>query len=441
MLAAFKDYIKETKLFTPNDKILLAISGGADSMVMGHLFQMAGFNFGVAHCNFQLRGEESDKDALLVKEIAEKWEVPFHSIKFDTITESEKQRKSKELTARDLRYEWFGVILQEFDYQYVATAHHLNDSLETLLYNLAKGTGIRGLHGIPVKNGRTIRPLSFMTRSDILTYAKDFRVDYREDASNESLEHNRNLIRHKVVPPLKQINPSLEHTFARTLKQLKETEQLYLWAINEQKKTMLLEEDGLLKIDINALKKAVAKASVLYEIIQFFDFNPDHADQILRAIDHVGAQFYSKTHHITVGRKSIAIQRKKNAPMVWVKIKMLPDTVSLPKGELVASILKEKPSNLNLGKSVALLDLEKVQLPFIIRKWKEGDRFQPLGMNGKTKKVKDLLRDEKVPIYEKDAVLVMESGYEIVWVIGYRADERFKVDENTTKVLKLSRCD
>ncbi len=438
MLAAFKDYIKETRLFNKNDKILLAISGGVDSMVMGQLFHAAGFNFGIAHCNFQLRGAESDKDAVLVKEIAEKWEVPFHSIEFDTIAESEKQRKSKELMARDLRYEWFAKILQEFDYQYVATAHHLNDSLETLLYNLAKGTGIRGLHGIPVKNGRTIRPLSFMSRNDILTFAKDYQVEFREDVSNQSLEHNRNLIRHKVVPPLKEINPSLERTFARTLKQLKETEQLYLWAINEQKKNMILEEDGLLKIDVNALKKAVSKTSVLFEIIRLFGFNPDHADQILRAIDHVGAQFYSKTHHITVGRKSIVIQRKRNTPMVWVKIKMLPDTVSLPNGQLVASILKEKPTNLNLGKSVALLDMDKVQLPFIIRRWKEGDRFQPLGMKGKTKKVKDLLRDEKVSIFEKESVLVLETGYEIAWVIGYRADERFKVDDNTTTVLKLS---
>lgn len=438
MLAAFKDYIQQSTLFKPADKILLAISGGVDSMVMGQLFHAAGFNFGVAHCNFQLRGAASNGDATLVKETAEQWEVAFHSVKFDTKTESEKQKKSIELMARELRYEWFGQILQEFDYQYIATAHHLNDSLETLLYNLVKGTGIRGLHGIPVKNGRTIRPLSFMSRNDILTYAKNYKVNYREDASNNSLELNRNLIRHKVIPPLKQINPSLEKTFSRTLQQLKETEKLFLWAVNEQKKQLLLEENGLLKIDISALKKAVSKTTILYEIIQSYGFNPDHADQILRAIDNVGAQFYSKTHHLTVGRKAIAIQRKKNASMVWVKIKMLPDTVNLPKGPLIASILKEKPVHLNLGKSIALLDLAKVKLPFIIRNWKEGDHFQPLGMGGKTKKVKDLLRDEKVPIYEKEAVLVLESGYEIVWVIGYRADERFKVDESTTKVLKLS---
>ncbi|MEM1121839.1 MAG: tRNA lysidine(34) synthetase TilS [Bacteroidota bacterium] len=438
MLAAFKDYIKETALFRPNDKILLAVSGGVDSMVMGHLFHTLGTNFGIAHCNFQLRGKASEEDALFVQAIAEKWEVPFYTISFETKVESAKQQTSIELTARNLRYKWFAELLQEHDYQFVATAHHLNDSLETLLYNLAKGTGIRGLHGIPVKNGRVIRPLSFASRQDILTYADDYQIQYRTDVSNEDTTIMRNLIRHKVIPALKEINPSLEQTFSRTIKQMKETEQLYLWAINEQKKLLLVEEDGLLKIKVDALKKAVAKTSVLYEIIKLFGFSSDHADQILRAIDNVGAQFYSKSYHITVGRKAIVVQRKQNATVVWVKVHSLPDTVNLPNGELVVSILKEKPTQLNWGKSIALLDLDKVQLPLLIRTWQEGDRFQPLGMQEQSKKIKDFLRDEKVPVYEKDSVLVVESAGKIVWIIGHRMDERFKIAKNTERILKMS---
>lgn len=439
MLAAFKDYIEQTALFSPADKILLAVSGGVDSMVMARLFHAAGFKFGIAHCNFQLRADASDADEQLVKAQAAEWDVPFHVIQFKTKEESGKQQKSTELMARELRYKWFAELIESFDYQFLATAHHLNDSLETLLYNLAKGTGIRGLHGIPVKNNQTIRPLSFATREQIEQYAATEKTPFREDATNQSLEHNRNLIRHKIVPPLKEINPSLEQTFSKTLKQLKETEALFLWAVKEQHQKMITEEADVVKVNMVALKNAVAKSTVLFEIIYKYGFNSDHVDQIFRAIDNVGAQFYSKTHHILVGRKEILIQRKKSSVAVWTKIEMLPETINLPKGELSATILKERPTNLNLGKKIALVDLAKVKLPFIVRKWKEGDRFQPLGMKGKSKKVSEYLRDEKLSLFEKEAVLVLESEGAIVWVVGHRSDERFKITENTKAILRLNR--
>ncbi len=439
MLTAFKDYIQDTQLFAATDKILLAVSGGVDSMVMAYLFKAAGYDFGIAHCNFQLRGAASDGDEKMVKELAEEWGIPYHTIQFETIKESEKQHKSVELIARELRYKWFGELLQMYDYQFVATAHHLNDSLETLLYNLAKGTGIRGLHGIPMKNGKIIRPLSFASRSEILTYTELEKIPYREDVSNESLEHNRNLIRHQVIPPLKTINPSLEQTFAKTLKQLQETEVLFLWAVDVHKKEMVTEEEEMIKIDIAKLKQAIANATILYEIIKDYGFNTDHVDQIFRAIDNVGAQFYSKMYHILVERKSILIKRKSRYSTVWRKVEMLPQTIDLPKGQLIATVLKEKPTQLNLGESITLLDLDKIKLPLIIRNWQDGDRFQPLGMNGKSKKVKDYLRDKKVSLFDKATVLVAESDGAIVWVIGYRADERFKVNANTKSVLQLHR--
>ncbi len=437
MLIAFKNYIQDTRLFSATDKILLAVSGGVDSMVMAYLFKEAGYNFGIAHCNFQLRGEASDGDEKMVKELAEEWGIPYHTIQFETIKESEKQHKSVELIARELRYKWFRELLQMHDYQFVATAHHLNDSLETLLYNLAKGTGIRGLHGIPMKNGKVIRPLSYASRSEIVAYTALEKIPYREDVSNESLEHNRNLIRHQVIPPLKTINPSLEQTFAKTLKQLQETEALFLWAVDVHKKEMVTEAEEMIKIDISKLKKAIANATILYEIIKDYGFNTDHVDQIFRAIDNVGAQFYSKMYHILVERKSILIKRKRRYSTVWRKIEMLPQNVDLPKGQLIATILKEKPAQLNLGESITLLDLDKIKLPLIIRNWQDGDRFQPLGMNGKSKKVNQYLRDKKVSLFEKSIVLVIESAGEIIWVMGYRADERFKVTTDTKRVLQL----
>ncbi len=441
MLAVFKDYIQQTALFSSTDKILLAVSGGVDSMVMAHLFHATGFNFGIAHCNFQLRAAASDADEQLVQTQAAAWGVPFHVIQFKTKEESNKQQKSTELMARELRYKWFAELIASFDYQFLATAHHLNDSLETVLYNLAKGTGIRGLHGIPVKNDKIIRPLSFATRENIMNYATEVQIPYREDASNQSLAHNRNLIRHKVVPPLKSINPSLEQTFSKTLKQLKETEELFLWAIKEQHQKVITEEGEVVKVNMAALRNAVAKSTVLFEIIYKYGFNSDHVDQIFRAIDNVGAQFYSKTHHILVGRKELFIQRKQSASAIWVNIEMLPEIINLPNGTLSATILKEKPSTLNLGKAIALVDLAKVKLPFTIRRWKEGDRFQPLGMKGKSKKVSEFLRDEKLSLFGKAAVLVVESDGAIVWVVGHRSDERFKITKETKEILRFCRSE
>ena len=361
MLSAFKNYLQDTQLFATEDKILLAVSGGVDSMVMAHLFRQAEFNFGIAHCNFQLRGAASDGDEEMVKKLAKEWDIPFHTIQFDTLKESEKQHKSVELIARELRYKWFGELLQMFDYQFVATAHHLNDSLETLLYNLAKGTGIRGLHGIPLKNGQVIRPLSFASREEIEKYATLEDVVYREDASNQSLAHNRNLIRHQVIPPLKSINPSLEQTFAKTLKQLQETEALFLWAVETHKKGILSEEEGRLKVEITGLNSAPAKSTILYEIIKDYGFNSDHVDQIFRAIDNVGAQFYSKMYHIFIERNAIIIKRKSRFTTVWQKVEMLPEKIDLPKGQLMATILKEKPKQLNLGEAITLLDFGKIR--------------------------------------------------------------------------------
>lgn len=437
MLNRFKEFIKKEELFTQKDKILLAVSGGADSMVMAHLFQEIKANFGIAHCNFQLRGKESDGDEILVKELADKWKVPFHTIRFETIEEGKKQKKSTELIARELRYNWFNELIEKNDYQYIATAHHLNDSLETVLYNLIKGTGIRGLHGIPIKNEKVIRPLSFTTRHEVLNYAKVAAVPFREDTSNLSTKHNRNLIRLNVIPQLKKVNPSLEPTFEKTLNQLKETEQLFNWAIEEHKKKLVQQEGDLLKIDKKELAEIPTKKTVLFEFIQEFGFNSDQVEQILVSMNTVGAQFYSKTHQLLVERNFLIIKVSEQMDPVYIEITEYPAEITLPNNRLVFERLTRFTSNYNLGKETVLVDIDSVKFPIIVRNWKEGDRFQPIGMKGQSKKVKDYLRDEKVTRFEKEEVIIVESDGKIVWVVGHRMDNRFKLDLDS-KTLQIS---
>lgn len=433
----FQEYIQKEHLFAAKDKVLLAVSGGVDSMVMMHLFKESGFRFGIAHCNFQLRGEASEADAQFVENKAKEWEVPLHLVRFETEKESKAQKKSIELMAREQRYKWFLELMQQFDYQYVATAHHLNDSLETILYNLTKGTGIRGLHGIPVRNEAIIRPLSFTNRIEIEDYAKEHQIEYREDASNDSTLFHRNLIRKEVVTSLKKINPSLEKTFAKTLHHLQEVEMLFHWAVKQHLDQLVEETEELIKINIAQLKKEPARNTLLYEIIHPFGFNTDHVEQVFRAIDTIGAQFYSKTHQILIDRKMILVKKRTKPLSVFREMQELPNEITIATQTIYFESLPYVPVNLNQGKLVAIVDVEKIKYPLVVRNWREGDRFQPLGMGGKSKKLKDYLKDEKVSRIEKEKVLLLESAGEIVWVIGHRQDERFKIDEHSSQSLRL----
>jgi tRNA(Ile)-lysidine synthase len=437
MLTTFKKFQREACLFSSNDIILLAVSGGVDSMVMAHLFKSATFKFAIAHCNFQLRGKDSDEEASLVKQLALDWKVPFHSIRFDTIKEGKKQKKSIELIARELRYNWFEALSTAFNYKYIATAHHLNDSIETVIYNLTKGTGIRGLHGIPIKNKKIIRPLSFATRREIEAYAKDNNILYREDASNFLLEHNRNRIRQEVIPSLKIINPALEQTFSNTLFYLKEAELLFNWAIAEKKKNLVKIIGEGLKISIVDLMNEAAKATILFEIINDFGFNSHQVPQIISAINHVGAKFYSKTHQLLIDRQFLILIKLEETIAVFEEIKDLNQQVSVYGYNIHFERLPHIPTNLNQGSDTAIIDANKVKWPLIIRNWKKGDRFQPLGMKGKSKKVKDYLRDQKISRLDKEKVLLLESDGKMIWLINYRQDERFKVGKNTKETIMI----
>ena len=434
MLKKFQAFTKKEQLFDKKDKVLLAVSGGRDSMAMAYLFQQAGYTFGIAHCNFQLRGAASDADEALVAAFAKQHSIPYHSIQFNTQAAAKQQKTSTQIVARTLRYDWFEQLRKEHDYDYIATAHHLNDSLETVLYNLTKGCGIRGLHGIPLQQKHIIRPLLFATRKDVNAYVLDQEIPYRDDASNETTKYHRNLIRHKVIPELETINPSLEKTFASTMRNIKDTEILFKEMIEQYKAKISRTDKGLFYLQKEPIAHHPAKQTILYELLRPYGFNNSHIEQIFQSYQQVGATFFSPSHQLLIDRTELIIQSIISKKENYIKVKKENKKVIFNNQALSFTIGHKKDYALKQPPNIALLDYAKLSFPLTLRYWQAGDRFQPLGMQGRSKKLQDYFSDLKLSRFEKEAVLILESGGEICWVVGYRMDERFKILESTEKV-------
>lgn len=437
MVQQFLQFIQQEQLFNQQDKILLAVSGGMDSMAMAHLFQLAEIDFGIAHCNFNLRGEASDGDELLVQAIAEKWAIPYYSVHFDTANLAIQQKTSIQLIARNLRYDWLEKIRQENDFGYIATAHHLKDAIETVLYNLAKGCGIRGLHGIPIKQDKIIRPLLFATKAEIEAFVQQQNVPYRDDASNQSIKYKRNLIRHKVLPSLELINPALEKTFSKTLRHIKDTELLFEEIIQQYIKRCVVFKNKQIQIQKAPLEKHPANKTILYEIIAPYGFNGDHAIQILSSLGNIGSVFNSSSHQLLIDRELLIIQAIKTNKENSVTVKKNTDKVIFNNQQISFSLHSKQEVTIKRTATIAYLDAAKLQFPLRLRYWQAGDRFQPLGMNGKSKKLQDFFSDLKLSRFEKDQVLLLESKGIICWVMGHRIDERFKIREVTEEVVMV----
>lgn len=433
MLNNFQHFISEKELFQNNEKVLLAVSGGVDSVVLCHLFHQAKFNFGIAHCNFQLRGKESDADAIFVKNLAQELQAPFFEIAFETNKYVEENKVSVQVAARDLRYDWFKKISAENDFQYIATAHHLDDSLETILYNFTKGCGIRGLHGILPKTNNVIRPLLFSHKKEILHFAKEHKIAFREDASNATDKYARNNIRHHVIPALEKINPSLPKTVGENIHRLQETEQLFNYAITLLQKEISEQRGEQLFIHLKKLKATPAPSTLLFEVLQPFSFNNHQVSQMIASIGHqAGAIFYSHTHQVLLDRDFFIAKKITQTTDNHIFIHKNNTQITFPAGQLSFEIKNTLPDFSQKEKHIAHFDLEKITFPLTLRKWKAGDYFHPIGMNGQRKKVKKFLIDLKLNRFEKESVWVLESGGEICWVIGIRMDERFKILEEST---------
>jgi tRNA(Ile)-lysidine synthase len=438
MVNSFQNFVQKENLFQAKEKILLAVSGGVDSVVLGHLFHQANFNFGIAHCNFQLRGNDSVEDANFVKKLAEKWQVPYFEIAFDTNNYVKKNKVSTQVAARDLRYNWLEKIRHEHDFAYLATAHHLDDSLETVLYNFTKGCGIRGLHGILPKVKNIIRPLLFTYKKEVLLFAKKHKIFFREDVSNAADKYARNNIRHHVIPALEKINPSLQKTAAENIHRLQETEQLFNYAIALLQKEITEQRDEQLFIHLQKLKATPAPSTLLFEILYPYGFNNDQTAQMMNSIENqAGAIFHSPTHQVLLDRDFFIVKKTTQSSVNQFTISKNDPTITFPEGQLSFEIKDHLPGFSQAEKHMAHFDLKKIQFPLTLRKWKAGDYFQPLGMNGQGKKVKKFLTDLKLNRFKKEAIWVLESGGKICWVVGIREDERFKILEGNTSILSV----
>lgn len=436
MLLRFKKHFDENLPFLKGKKLLLATSGGIDSMVLVNLCYESKLDVAVAHCNFQLRSEESDEDENFVKSQVEKLHVPIFIQRFDTKAFAEQNKLSIQVVARNLRYEWFYTLLANHNFDYILTAHHLDDSLETFLINFTRGSGLDGLTGIPEQNDKIVRPLLPFSRNEIEAFAKENQITWREDSSNVSDKYLRNKLRHDVIPVLKELNPSLLSSFENTITHLKQTQSLAQDAAESLYQKVVSEEENHTVIDLPKLLKHRNYKAYLFEWLQPFGFADwDSVYNLINA--QSGKQVLSNTHILLKNRDSLLLFPKQNSTsdeVFWVKKEQLEVKIPLKLAFCNVSDISHQTSN------VIFVDEDKLQFPLIIRRWQEGDIFQPFGMTG-TKKLSKYFKDEKFSLLDKANIWLLCSDDKIVWIVGKRQDERFKVSATTTKILKINYTD
>ncbi len=436
MQKRFIQYIEQHQLFSKEQIILVAVSGGADSVVLLNLLMEAGYKAAVAHCNFNLRAKESDADEAFVHQLVNHYNIPAHFIAFNTNEYAKENKLSIEMAARELRYNWFSKLLKDNSYTNIATGHHLNDSIETIFLNLARGTGYKGITGISAKNGTIVRPMLFATRTEIESYANENNLEYRNDSSNEEEKYLRNIVRKQIIPAFKKLNPAFEQVMQNNINNLNDSALvLDNYFTNFQKET-IISDTYPIEIHFNALKDKSPQSIHLYELIKNYGFNSDAVAKILIGIrKESGRLFYSDTHQLLIDREKLIITKKTEIENKEFQINTIAELSNLPihlKGKEISSrnftIIKKS--------NFACIDANKISFPLTLRKWKNGDYFYPLGMNQK-KKVSDFLIDTKTNRIEKENTWVLLSGNDIFWIVNKRIDNRFKVTNETSKVLVI----
>lgn len=430
-----QSYIRREQLFDPSRRLLLAVSGGRDSVVLTHLCVHAGLSIGIAHCNFKLRGVESERDEQFVRQLAAKYDVPFYSMQFDTAAYAEAHRQSIQVAARELRYMWLEKVRQVEGYDLIATAHHMQDNVETLWMNISKGTGMAGLHGILPKQGLLVRPLLFATREDISAYAEEHLLEHVEDSSNATDKYTRNFFRHRVLPVLEEAYPQVVKNTGASIQRFREAEMLYRQALSLHRRNLLEQRKQEYFIPVNKLKKAEPLHTIVYELLKPFHCSPAQAAQVVELLySEPGKWVATPAYRIVRDRKWLIITPLEAAASTFFVIEEGQETVLLPGRQL--HIKTTTGMQISDDPCMAYIDKQQLHFPLILRRWKQGDYFYPLGMT-KKKKLSRFFIDQKLPLPEKEKVWVLESQKKIVWIAGMRIDNRFRITPGTKEVLKI----
>lgn len=434
VISKVKKYILDNMLLTDKARVIIGVSGGADSVALLDILHHLGYDCIVAHCNFHLRGQESYRDEYFVEKIASKYKFEYVSANFDTKKYIEEESISLEMAARELRYAWFEKIRKEYKAEKIAVAHHQDDSVETVLINLIRGTGIRGLSGIAPINGKVIRPLLCIFREDILEYLKTNDLDFVEDSTNKEDIYTRNKIRLNVIPLLKTINPSVVQAIQRTSETLYHTENIYNAYI--EKITRKVFSDN--RIDINALLKQKEPKTILFEILFPYGFNAPTVDNIFDSIkSQPGKVFYASDYQLIKDRETFILEPLNSDIDNSYTIFEHETEISQPLEITFDSFRKTASFQLDKNPNIVYLDKAKLIYPLTIRRWKHGDKFIPFGMKGH-KKVSDYFSDRKFSLVDKNNTWLLCSADNIVWIIGERTDDRFKITNKTTEILKIT---
>lgn len=445
MKEKFLQFIADHRLITTDTPVLLAVSGGVDSMVMAHLFVECSLPFAIAHCNFQLRGKEALEDEQFVRKTARKLGVKFHCRKFDTFHYAEHNHLSIQVAARNLRYSWFGELTQKYHYQSIVTAHHAGDEAETFFINLLRGTGLKGLSGIPVKQGKIIRPLLFCSRTEIEKYAASRNISWRNDSSNDELYYLRNQIRLQLLPLIRNIQPHFDTIMQRNLERLSKENHILQEKMEEDKSKVLNISGAETRINIEALLSSSHHEYLLGILLEPFGFSMQQVKDIQESLSkQSGRRFETGPYRLIRDREYLIIIPKltssETANIFTIEIKSkpfnfssdnLPYTLKFKRGTIAGNF------KIDSSPATAQLDLGKLTSPLVLRKWKAGDSLYPLGMKGR-KKVSDLLTDLKFSLPQKDNTWVLCSGEDVIWIPGIRISEKFKISKKTTKILTIS---
>ena len=446
LLCRMKDrvraYIEKQHLLSPSDLVLVGLSGGADSVALLALLVQLGYRCIALHCNFHLRGEESNRDELFAEDMAHGLHVPFHKKEFDTTAYALEHHLSIEMAARELRYAWFEEMRQHFGAQAIAVAHHRDDNVETLLMNLLRGSGLRGLVGIRPKNGYVIRPLLAVSRKEIVDWLGEQQLRYVVDSTNLSDMYTRNFIRLRVLPLLEQLNPSAPEAIERTSNHLAEAEAIYSFVVEKARKELM---DAGRRISISQLLRYPSPATILYELLKPYGFSPRVTDEVFNSLEkESGKLFYSPDFCLLKDREYLWLEPiEQKATEEEYTLTEEDISAGVWHGPISLSFTKSvvaKDFSIQKDKVVAYFDYSKLSFPLTLRKWKEGDGFVPFGMRGR-KKLSDYFSDHKFSRIEKSRAWLLCSGEDIIWIVGERSDNRFRLDEASTNALIVKKSD